>query len=118
MFFCGIPEFITLPKTVKIIFPEVVNLLQACNIKIIKTTSGFQAGIRDIRTWEDQIRFTIRLRDGLVHISELVRDAPKISSYISSRYDKEKSKVKKWFSSIDKLIVPPEKDEFLKLYCS
>jgi len=57
-------------------------------------------------------------QDGWASFEELKENAPRISAYISSSYDENNSKIKKWRSSLDKVKVPPAKEDFIAAYGS
>lgn len=54
--FCGIPESLVVSKTVGLFFPEIRNKLDQLNVNYIEATSGFQNGVRDIRTIEEYMK--------------------------------------------------------------
>jgi len=49
---CGVPELLTIPKTVLAAFPSIMQLVAEVGVRPLKVTSGFQGGVRDIRTAE------------------------------------------------------------------
>lgn len=53
--FCGLPRLLLIPKTVQSVFPELPAQVAALGIRLGEVTSGFQSGVRDIRTIEDQL---------------------------------------------------------------
>jgi len=53
----GIPDFLTIPKNVQSYFPNIVKFIEKIGVTYIKVTSGFQGGVRDIRTIENELRF-------------------------------------------------------------
>ena len=52
----GIPEFMTIPKNAQTFFPGLMNFIEHLEIVYIKVTSGFQGGVRDVRTIEEELR--------------------------------------------------------------
>jgi len=115
--FCGFPEGVILPKTVTCVFPGVINLLDALGIKIGKATSGFHAGIRDVRTWEDYIRYQFWKQTGWAYFKELQAGAPELSAFISRSYDEGKSRIKIWENNSQEVTIPDvSKEEFLSAY--
>ena len=52
----GVPYGVTVPKGVRTVWPQLVPFLEEAAIQPIEVTSGFQGGIRDIRTWEEWLR--------------------------------------------------------------
>ena len=105
--FCGIPYAITLPKTVMDTFPNVEKLVDGLGVEKIKATSGFQSGIRDIRTWEEYFRSHPRLDKYEKSYENLKTIAPWISREICTSYDEKRDKLKKWRKGIETLKIPP-----------
>lgn len=52
----GVPDLLLVPKSVFNAFPSLSAWLQPKPIELVRVTSGFQAGIRSIRTWEEVLR--------------------------------------------------------------
>ena len=49
----GIPDMMTLPKNVRAVWPDLAAFLEEETlINLIDVTSGFQGGVRDVRSWE------------------------------------------------------------------
>lgn len=57
--FHGVPELLTFPQTARTAFPEVVTAVEALGVRLIEVTSGFQGGIRDLRTIEDGLTYRV-----------------------------------------------------------
>lgn len=55
--FGGIPWGITVPKNVQRLWPDLVPWLIGLKMEVIEVTSGFQGGIRDVRTWETRLNW-------------------------------------------------------------
>jgi hypothetical protein len=55
--FSGQPIWLTIPDTVEAAFPGTRNFALALGVQLIPVTSGFQGGIRDIRTIEVRLKF-------------------------------------------------------------
>lgn len=107
--FCGIPDFITIAATVTDHFPNIHRLLDAYGIGFVKATSGFQSGIRDLRTWEEEVR----TRPGLTSFEQLQSMAPGLSRLLcEGRFNK----LAKWKASIKEVRVPGSQEEFLAVY--
>lgn len=53
----GIPVFLTIPKNAQSLYPNLVQFVEKLGITYIKVTSGFQGGVRDIRTWENELKW-------------------------------------------------------------
>lgn len=57
--FCGVPDFLCVPKTVATRFPDLLTWLDELGVKIVEATSGFQAGVRDLKTWEADLSYSL-----------------------------------------------------------
>jgi hypothetical protein len=107
--FCGMPEFISVPKTVSERFPTVKRLIEAYGLKTIEVTSGFQSGtIQDVKTWEDLVRGFSSLGGR----AEIVREwTPAVcagySAYLNDERRNGDSKIERWRSRTNNLQVPP-----------
>lgn len=53
----GMPDFLTVPKNVDSYFQGLINFIEKLGVTHIKVTSGFQGGVRDIRTIEDELKY-------------------------------------------------------------
>jgi hypothetical protein len=53
--FGGIPDAIAIPKTAEKVFPTLKESVAELGIEFVEVTSGFQGGIRDIRTVEQAL---------------------------------------------------------------
>ena len=107
--FCGMPDFISVPKTVSERFPTVKRLIEVYGLKTIDVTSGFQSGtIQDVKNWEDLVRGI----SGLSSRSETLREwTPPVcagySAYLNDGRSNRDSKIERWRSRAKKLQVPP-----------
>lgn len=54
--FCGIPKLLTVPQRVEAVFPTVKTSVSALGVGVVEVTSGFQGGVRDVRTVEDWLK--------------------------------------------------------------
>lgn len=54
--FFGLPEMLTVPETVEKKFPTLKERIAMLGITVIKVSSGFQGGIRDIKTIEEYMK--------------------------------------------------------------
>lgn len=114
--FCGMPEAITIPNTVLTAFPRTERLMDRLGIEVIKATSGFQAGVRDLKTWEDYLCFTFLRRADEASFEFIRAEAPKLSAKISRGYDEGSSKILKWKTPVKEVVLPPDKQAFFELY--
>jgi len=109
--FCGVPEYISIPKTVSDAFPAIDNLIDAYGIQTVDVTSGFQSGaIRDIKTWEQHVCGEIRCEEGLELLREWTPEVTaKMSSDLNGEYSGRQSKIYNWDYGIREPIrLPPE----------
>lgn len=120
--FCGIPDFMTIPKNVQSFFPGVLNFIEQLDITYLKVTSGFQGGVRDIRTIED----TLKIVGFYLNVPQadppfdLVLDKTSIllNRLVESVYQKP-SKTDNWLSGIDpgkEIPVPTSLHQFEEIY--
>lgn len=112
--FAGVPDGLTVPSTVVGLFPGITSLLTAYGIELVKVTSGFQAGIRDVRTWEEEVRCVFWERP----FTELRASAPEVSYNLCKRdFRTEPSKWDVWRQGLrDSLMVPKDQEEFMAAY--
>lgn len=52
-----------MPQTVIDFFPDAPEFVESLGVQLIKVTSGFQGGVRDIRSWEEALRWKVALED-------------------------------------------------------
>jgi hypothetical protein len=104
--FCGAPEGLSIPETVNKAFPSLRPILPAWNIEEIKVTSGFQGGIRDIRTWEDYIRQFASLRDDLKTFVAWQSRTCRLSAYLNGDPKDPASKIAKWNDLVRVINIP------------
>ena len=111
--FSGIPRGLTVAATVMEMFPGMPNLLRHYGIVLIKATSGFQSGVRDIRTWEEAVRCRFWERSYV----ELREAAPALSYQLcDDRIGRDISKWKIWRANLEDSLVPATYDEFMTAY--
>lgn len=80
--FRGKPDYLAVPDTIEAAFPGTRDGVTALGVDLLPVTSGFQGGIRDIRTLEDHLAFTPGKS-----FDDAARDCLAIARY----YEKEKS---------------------------
>lgn len=61
--FCGVPDHISIPKTVASSFASICSFVQSLGVEPHEPTSGFHAGVRDIKTWEEYVRWNIQVEE-------------------------------------------------------
>ncbi len=107
-YFCGVPDYISVPKTVSLAFPSVMDIIDALGIKTVEVTSGFQGGIRDIPTWESYLRQFAAMRDDLALLKQWSPEYTcKLSAYICGDPTEQDSKTWKWYHGVEQVRVPP-----------
>lgn len=113
--FCGIPEFLTVPKSVIEFAPGLISLLDALQITIVEPTSGYQAGVREIRTWEDEIRIAPAFNPMLKSFDALKDSTIELIGRLNSRGEKT-SRIAKWSAGIEKVALPTDLTVFKEYY--
>lgn len=109
----GIPFGLTVPGTVRALWPDLVPRLKEATIEPIDVTSGFQGGIRDLRTWEDQLHFGWYESGFPPDYEEVLRRAPEAcANFNSSQYSGE-PKVRSWSENLPVETYVPESPDFL-----
>lgn len=103
--FCGMPSYVSVPKTVSAIFPGVHDYIRKLDIGTVEVTSGFQGGVRDIRTWENYLRQVVAVREEMKP-TEIQARAARISGYLNDDWEDPQSKMKKWADNVKEVKVP------------
>lgn len=103
--FCGLPEYLSIPKTVSETFPTVHNFIQQFGIETLEVTSGFQGGIRDVPTWESYLQMVIAMKESIT-IADIQMRADRICNYINGGWSDRESKVRKWGDNIGEIKTP------------
>lgn len=103
--FCGIPSHLSIPKTVSTIFPGVHDYIHSLGIGTVEVTSGFQGGVRDIRTWENYLRQLVAVQEETTP-TEIQSRAARISGYLNDDWEDSQSKMRKWADNIKEMKVP------------
>lgn len=100
----GLPDALTVPNVVDEAFPELVPWLDELAVDVIPATSGFQAGVRDLKTWEDELRYSLWWypEDDLSRL-------PALAETMSWRL--QGHHLPAWKSGIRELRYPPEASE-------
>ena len=117
----------TVPKNVQSYFPGLISFIEKIGVTYIKVTSGFQGGVRDIRTIEDELMLA-----GFdyvnPHLSQkdppfdlVLERMPEICRRFSDSLYRKPSKKEVWLSGIeseDKINVPKRLKAFEESYHS
>lgn len=105
----GVPDMMTLPKNVRAVWPDLAAFLEEeASINLVDVTSGFQGGVRDIRTWEDLLRFGV-YESGFPPDYKEVRSAAVAEC---ARYNQYDGKVDIWTQNLPENVYVPS-DMFL-----
>jgi hypothetical protein len=120
----GIPDFLTVPKNVLIKFPEVKNLQETLGITLVKVTSGFHAGVRDIRTWENELKFCgFDINDPFKTLEDLTVEQvkEKLPEIFERLFENAYGRLARkdiWLSGLNdekKIYVPKSLEDFIKI---
>jgi hypothetical protein len=127
-FLYGIPEYLTIPKNTQVYFPNLLNFIEKLSISYIKVTSGFQGGVRDIKTIEDRLRYAgfdynnpSTTFPEEPEIDLVLERAPEICRRLSDSSYRKPSKKDIWLSGIEpdqKIFIPKSLETFKEAYYS
>jgi hypothetical protein len=76
-FFEGLPELVLVPDAVRYKFPDAIKFMHKLELQVLAPTSGFQAGIHQVRNWEKELKFATTLFEDSVNLSELSHTSSK-----------------------------------------
>ena len=120
--FCGMPDFITIPKNVQSFFPGLLNFIQKAGIAYLKVTSGFQGGVRDIRTIENTLKivgFYFNLPQADPPFDLVLEKTSIICNRLIGGIYRKPSKIDRWISGIvpdQEIVVPKSLQQFETIY--
>jgi len=123
----GIPDFMTVPKNVHLYFPILIRFIEKIGVTYIKVTSGFQGGVRDIRTIEDELKLAgfdfVNPHQSLKEppFDLVLERVPEICKRFSDSLYRKSSKTENWLSGLkseEKIYVPKGLQSFEELYLS
>ncbi|MBK3801298.1 hypothetical protein GAY33_19070 [Azospirillum brasilense] len=114
--FRGMPDALTVPAKVMERFPGVARIMEACGIAYIKATSGFQAGVRDLKTWEEEFRYRFWRIDEPVGFEVAQSMAPACACLMSGDRYNGRSKIREWTAGNPSIRLPPDRERFLAVY--
>ena len=94
---------ITIPESLERFFPSIKEQVTSLGIALVKVTSGFQSGIRDIQTIEDYLRYYVgysfeEAKGELINICTMLNEQ-------NSRTGKG-SKINLWRNNVRNLYAP------------
>lgn len=103
----GIPNALTVPHSVRTVWPEIIPFLDAFSIQPVDVTSGFQGGVRDIRTWEEHLRTGLYESGFPPDYSEVRAQAAQTCAFIST-YGSNGPKADIWRDNLhEDIYIPP-----------
>lgn len=114
--FRGIPHHLILGKHILDKFPEIQNLEKSIGTKIQLASSGFATGVRSLRDWENNIRFT-----AFYDNSKFIRDFQKNIELICRKINlrdsgKTEPNLLKWARNKPQGVVINDKNKFEILF--
>jgi hypothetical protein len=103
--FCGIPDLLTIPKTVEKAFPEIKEKISLLGVQFPQVTSGFQSGMGDMKTIE---RYICYYADKPLY--EVLDILNKTHLYLSKKKARvgKQTKLEFWQKYIKSIEVPPK----------
>ncbi len=102
----GIPAYMTIPQNVQSHFPGLIRLVRKIGVIPLKVTSGFQGGVRDIRTIEEELRLAgFDFENPRLSLEEppfdlVLKKAPEICRRFSDSLYRKPSKLEVWLSGL------------------
>lgn len=121
----GLPDYMTIPKNVQSYYTGLLDFVEAIGISYLKVTSGFQGGVRDIRTIEDELRMVdfylgdMKYQNSNPQFEDVSKIAAEICSrFIDISYNKP-TKKEIWISGIasdESMPVPKSYEAFKDAY--
>lgn len=104
---CGIPFGISVPKNVQILWPRLTGLLEELGVRSIDVTSGFQGGVRDLLTWENQLKGGLYESGYPPDYEEVIKQAPHNCAWANMSDYRGISKATKWRENLPETIYLP-----------
>jgi len=116
--FCGIPMMIIVPKSVQEFAPGLRSFLNTIQIEQIDPTSGYQAGVREISIWEDEIRTALAFSPRLKSFTALKHSTSELITRLIQRGGDKNSRISKWNDKIKQVNLPTELMFFKEHYAT
>lgn len=109
--FCGIPENLIVLKTVQKFSPGILEFIENCGVSIVNATSGFQAGVRTLKTWEEELRFATSLDGDFKNIEGAQKNIIYLCAHVNSRdFGKKESNISRWHKNIQRIKLPVQRN--------
>ena len=102
--FQGIPEFLSIPKTVQAYCPDILKDLDSYEIDIIEPKNGFHGGIGDTKNIEDILK--------LLHVEKHISEAYSVPQQACETNDKRQlrgtsfTKLEQWKKHVGQIRLP------------
>lgn len=110
----GLPYGLTVPKNVRTMWPTLTSFLEEATVHPIDVTSGFQSGVRDLRTWEEVLRCGLYQSGYPPDYSEVLRDAPETCVRFNRSEVRGPSKADVWKRNLpEEVYIPSSREDFL-----
>ncbi len=102
--FCGIPDLLAIPKTVEIVFPSIKQSVALLGVKFPKVTSGFQGGVRDVKTIEEDMKLAVGMP-----FDKAAQYVNQICRYMATRESRngKDNKAELWNRFVKSVKLPP-----------
>lgn len=107
----GVPWGVTVPKTVKSKWPKLSPFLDETGIIPLDVTSGFQGGVRDIRTWEEYLRCDLYESGHPPEYSEVLKRSADTCKMLNISTTRGKSKEVVWKEGLTSEVYLPSSPE-------
>jgi len=103
--FSGIPELLTIPKTVEKEYPDIKAKISILGVRFPDVTSGFQSGVGDVKTLEEYMK---RYADE--PLDKVIFNINKTYTSISKMNAREgkQTKLEFWRNNVTAVKIPPE----------
>lgn len=102
--FCGLPDLLMVPRTVDGALPTIKERVLKLGVQLVEVTSGFQSGIRDIRTIEEDLKFVAG--ESIETAVRYARQICRFQAERKSRNGREK-KLELWAKYLAEIRIPP-----------
>ena len=111
--FCGLPHAVTVPKNIRAVWPSLLAFLERESIQLTDVTSGFQGGVRDIRTWEQELRTDLYTSGYPPDYSEVLEHAQSTCARFNLSDYRGQSKATVWRKNLpNEIRLPGPKETF------
>jgi hypothetical protein len=114
---CGMPLGVSIPQSVQNKWPNLVSSIEQLGILPITVTSGFQGGIRDIRTWEEYLRSTPYKSGYPPNYKEVLSNSEEICQLLNTASSGKMDKTTMWKENLaEEILYPPNLIAFKAIF--